>query len=122
MPELKFDRARFDAGEMPTRTRDGRKVLKVVDSGLDLEYPLAAWIEKYGVRSYTRNGFYFNDGRVGVFDLVHEPKMRKVKVALLFDNGVPIHCKDVASLDDDHMAFWERRGMFFKVIEVEVPA
>lgn len=76
--ELKFDRARFDAGEMPTRTRNGRTVLRVVDSGLDVPYPLSTWLE--GLRrplSHTHSG-RANGDHPDPLDLVHEPRKTKV--------------------------------------------
>jgi len=78
--ELKFDRARFDAGEMPTRTRDGRKVLHVHDSGLGRDFPLVAWIEgRLGCDEFTADGRYQVYGE-GPHDLIHEPQ--KVRVGL----------------------------------------
>ena len=63
MTELKFDRARFEAGEMPTRTRCGWKVLWCADSGLDIDYPVAAVIVPDSgdprMGEYTRDGGVF---------------------------------------------------------------
>ena len=127
--ELKFDRARFDAGEMPTRTRDGRRVLKVFDSGLDVEYPIVAWNEDYdGVCEYTREGLFLTGdyGRPHAFDLVHEPKTRKVRVVLVRSKYTPgktvaysgSEIGEVANL----IARGRDEGRFIREIEVEVEA
>lgn len=84
--ELTFDRARFDAGEMPTRTRDGRKVLHVHDQRNDDDYgdygdtrvyPLVAYILPHGkgtpeVYTHTLEGRW-KYGQIHGADLVHEP-------------------------------------------------
>lgn len=77
--KLKFDRARFDAGEMPTCTRDGRKVLHIHDSGLDIDFPIVAWVEGSGCYEYTADGRYLRHDYCA-YDLVHAPQ--KVRVGL----------------------------------------
>lgn len=80
MKELKFDRARFDAGEMPTRTRNGMKVLHVHDSGLAVTYPIAAWIEDDTFpHSFQTDGHIYSSDEHPL-DLVHEPRMLKITV------------------------------------------
>lgn len=81
--ELKFDRARFDAGEMPTRTRGGDKVLWVADTKLPRTYPLIAIISDGGYPiQYTADGRYDHLAHNVEHDLVHEPRMKKVNVVL----------------------------------------
>jgi len=81
MSELKFDRARFEAGEHPTRTRDGKKVLHIYDSGIG-DFPIAAWIEGGGTATYTRDGKWGMTLDRHPLDLVHEPKKRTVHIVL----------------------------------------
>lgn len=84
--ELKFDHVRFAAGEMPTRTRNGKQVLHVHDSGLDVEYPVAAWFVGGDLPTgYTKDGLVLAGGGETPFDLVHEPKMRKLRIAVCRD-------------------------------------
>ena len=78
MKELKFDRARFDAGEMPTRTRGGAKVHWCAATGLKDEF--RAFVAIVGdnsvVVAYDSDGCSVS-GCV-YYDLVHEPRMTKV--------------------------------------------
>lgn len=78
-----FDLERALAGD-PVVTREGETILIVFDSGLDVEYPLSAWIEgriePYGFR---RNGRYTsNDEEMSNFDLFMVPKKRTAWVNL----------------------------------------
>lgn len=79
MNELKFDCARFEAGEMPTRTRNGGKVLHIYNSGIDCDYPIVAWIKNdYGcitTETYNANGYVYYEKDPYINDLVHEPKI-----------------------------------------------
>ena len=120
--ELKFSRARFDAGEMPTRTRGGLRVLKVVDSGLAVRYPIAAWIagddydDCIGPRRYSRDGRY--DGPVfdSPFDLVHEP--RKVRVGLRRNSKTVSGFLPTAN--PDRIDLWREQGILVAEVEVDV--
>lgn len=126
MSELKFDRARFDAGEMPTRTRDGRKALWVGNSGLDIEYPIVAIIKVFGSADYTRDGKYCSDGTLNLLDLVHEPKTRTIKIAVCLPRD-PV-TSGVYAITSDHYDDFERivervskEDRLLHLIEVEVP-
>lgn len=119
--ELKFNRARFDAGEMPTRTRGGFRVLKVVDSGLPVRYPIAAWIEDgdadcIGPRRYSRDGRY--DGPVfdSPFDLVHEPE--KVRVGLRRNSKTASGFLPTAN--PDRIDLWREQGILVAEVEVAI--
>ena len=80
MKELKFDRARFDAGEMPTRTRGGAKVHWCAATGLKDEF--RAFVAIVGNNSVAVA--YDSDGcsvsGCVYYDLVHEPRMLKITV------------------------------------------
>lgn len=79
--DRKFDRVRFLKGEMPTHTRDGHKIIKVLDSGLDVAHSMVAWIDgEIGPRHYTRLGFKVwcanpEDQILDPLDLVHSTKV-----------------------------------------------
>lgn len=123
---LKFSRARFDAGEMPTRTRGGLRVLKVVDSGLAVRYPIAAWIadgdaDCIGPRRYSRDGRYGGpmlDGPMfdNTFDLAHEPLTVRV--------GLRRNSKTVSGFlptaNPDRIDLWREQGILVAEVEVEV--
>lgn len=128
MNELKFDHDRFDAGEMPTQNRKGERVVKVVDSGLDVDYPLAVWLDSnrlpYFVTRAGWNSLYDNTG-TDPLDLVHEPKMRKVRVMVyrhMGDSGT------VTTLSSDSVSYGTSKataleaGRFITELEVEVEA
>lgn len=53
------------------RTRDGRKVDKIFDSGLDIKSPIVAWVDGRAT-SYRRNGSLF-DNCDNIFDLITLP-------------------------------------------------
>lgn len=82
---LKFDPLRFGLGEMPTRLRNGFKVLKVVElpkglaqKNLSGKYPILAWVDYDGfveVEGFTVDGKYY-EGEESDMDLVHEPMPR----------------------------------------------
>lgn len=126
--ELKFDRKRFDAGEMPTHTRCGQKVLWCSDTGLDIERPIVAMIANYGTAtSYTRSGTFFIDGERSGLDLVHEPKTRKLRIAVsrgLFNDGATITMTSDSKIDDfdAYIAALRGNGRLLHLLEVEVPA
>lgn len=115
--ELKFDRARFDAGEMPTRTRDGRRVLRVVDSGLDCLYPLAAWVEGAGAASpFSRDGRFFVRDALSPPDLVHEPQ--KVRVGLRRNPQTVSGFLPTAN--PDKIDLWREQGVLVAEAEVAI--
>lgn len=123
MKNLKFDRARLDAGEMPTRTRNGTKVLKVFDSGLNVELPIAAWLEGLSWPAF----FYQPDGRYSSvhphdLDLVHEPKMRKVRVLVYRNTHGGIGAASEEDAKDCGVSIDDLRteGRLLHVLEVEV--
>lgn len=125
MTKLKFDRARFDAGELPTRTRDGTKVLHVHDSGLAVGRPIVAWIEGLDAPcSYIASGEFFGSGLESVLDLVHEPKMRTLKIAVL--RGA-VRGGIYTTTSDQHDDFdWlvervSKEDLLLRLLEVEVP-
>lgn len=129
MSELKFDRERFDRGEMPTRTRGGGKVLHVHDSGLDVDYPISAWIDGHARPfSFGRGGSFSRCGQTTDFDLVHEPKTRKVRVAITHRDagGSWAFTEDEARRwgvsFDVRVRQHEGRGDLIQILEVEVPA
>lgn len=117
---LKFSRARFDAGEMPTRTRGGLRVLKVVDSGLAVRYPIVAWLadedDYFGPRRYSRDGRY--DGPVfdSTFDLVHEP--RKVRVGLRRNSKTVSGFLPTAN--PEYIDRWREQGVLVAEVEVAI--
>lgn len=114
--ELKFDRARFDAGEMPTRTRDGRKVLHVHDSGLGRDFPLVAWIEgRLGCDEYTADGRYLVYGECP-HDLVHEPQ--KVRVGLRRNSKTVSGFLPTAH--PDKIDLWREQGVLVAEVEVAI--
>lgn len=125
MNNLKFDRARFDAGEMPTRTRDGRKVQWVADTGLERENPIIAIIEGDIVSTdYTRDGKFWADAEHDdCHDLVHEPRSRKLEIAVYrhpSNGGIYTVTSDA---HDDFEAFVDRvnkAGRLLQVLEIEV--
>lgn len=121
---MKFDIKRFESGEMPTRTRCGLKVLKVLDSGLDIEYPLAAWIEhedgRMSVDGFTREGSVDTYLGESPLDLVHETKTIRV---LLWQCGPCIISSTEDELVDDLDASMEalkKEGTFIALLEHEV--
>lgn len=124
--ELKFDRARFDAGEMPTRTRDGRRVLHVHDSGLDVEWPIVAWVEGSAFPNiYTSGGSPFKSGRENALGLVHEPRVRNLKVVVYLHQSTGEIYVVTSDHHDDFEAFVDRvsrAGRLLQLLEVEVPA
>ena len=62
----------FDINAPIERQRSGSfKLLKIVDSGLDIEYPIAAWYEDGRVKGFTREGRSF--GWVSPCDLATLP-------------------------------------------------
>ena len=114
--ELKFDRARFDAGEMPTRTRDGRKVLHVHDSRLGRDFPLVAWIEgRLGCDEYTADGRY-QVYCEGPHDLVHEPQ--KVRVGLRRNPQTVSGFLPTAH--PDKIDRWREQGVLVAEVEVAI--
>ena len=71
---MEFDKARFAAGEMPTHTRNGKKILWIADCGLDIGYPISVVFEGMPeAKNYTRDGVY-HIGHTSEIDLVHHPK------------------------------------------------
>lgn len=61
----------------PLQTRDGRKVVWVADSGLDVEYPVAAYLDGDStVECYTRSGIN-NINKFSLMDLVYAPVKRE---------------------------------------------
>lgn len=113
--ELKFDRARFDAGEMPTRTRGGHKVLHVHDSGLSVDFPIVAWVEGGGCNEFTADGRYLAYGECA-YDLVHEPQ--KVRV------GLRRNPKTVSGFlptaHPDKIDLWREQGVLVAEVEVAI--
>lgn len=126
--ELKFDRARFDAGEMPTRTRNGLRVLWCADTGVDIERPIVALIEgDQNASNYTRSGRFWDDTEPSRNDLVHEPKMRKVRIAVCRDPSDDETTLTVTSdskgVDFDvFLSAVRKNGRLLHLLEVEVPA
>lgn len=129
--ELKFDRARFDAGEMPTQTRDGRKVLFCTDTEIGGEFPIVAVLESKSTvpdsYMYTTDGRLFNEeDHESVLDLVHEPKTRKLRIAVCrsFCDGYTF----TTTSDEDYGDFdtfitdVRENGRLLHLLEVEVPA
>ena len=124
-----FDRERAAAGEMPVM-RDGTEVKRYFDSGLNILLPIAAWPTNYHYPlSYAANGLRSQEITSDA-DLVHPPKMRKVRKVrvAVYMNG----SGEVCSLTNDAAyrgsAFdtivHQRRkdGALIDVVEVEVPA
>lgn len=113
--ELKFSRGRFNAGEMPARTRDGRKVLHVHDSGLDVNRPIVAWIGGGECWSYLKDGRIHHD-RESDFDLVHEPQ--KVRVGLRRNDRTASGFLPTAN--PEYIDRWREQGVLVAEVEVEV--
>lgn len=126
--ELKFDRARFDAGEMPTRTRDGREVLWCADTGVDIARPIVALIAgDQNATNYTRSGMFWRDTEQSGLDLVHEQRMRKLRIAVCrgpFDdrNTITITSDSKFGDFDEYIAALRGNGRLLHLLEVEVPA
>ncbi len=124
MSEMKFDRARFDAGEMPTRTRNGSRVLWCADSGLDIDYPVVAIIEGYDSIEYTRDGKAWANGPDAGHDLVHESKMRTLRIAVcrnIVSGGIYTTDSGINKDFDSYVAERREDGRLLHLIEVEVP-
>lgn len=125
--ELKFDRTRFEAGDMPIRTREGHEVLWCADTGLDREYPIVAIIEGVvGPAGYTRDGKYWSSGTLDTLDLVHEPKMRTLKIAVCrrrdtATGGAYAVANDQYDDFDEFVARVREDGRLLHLLEVEVP-
>lgn len=126
--ELKFDRSRFEAGEIPTRTRDGRTVLWCADTGLDIERPIVALLAGGDLPTgYTKDGLVLTRGGETPFDLVHEPKMRKLRIAVsrgLFNDGATITMTSDSKTGDfdEYVAALRGNGRLLHLLEVDVPA
>lgn len=123
-----FDRSRFEAGEMPTRTRDGRKVLWCADTGLDIERPIVALLAGGNLPTgYTKDGLVLTRGGETPFDLVHEPKTRKMRIAVCrcpFNNGATITMTSDAGIVggfDTFVTSVRKNGRLLHLLEVDVP-
>ena len=74
----------FDINAPIEQQRSGSfKLLKIVDSGLDIEYPIAAWLESGRVNTFTRNGQCFANGPNSPCDLITLPEPLPLIVSYL---------------------------------------
>lgn len=92
----------FDINAPIERQRSGSfKLLKIVDSGLDVEYPLAVWCENGRVNTFTRNGQRFVNGPNSPCDLTTLPEPLPLIVAYhnvyVCDGLIGFGCPDMAS-------------------------
>lgn len=79
MKDLKFDPARFAAGEMPTLTRGGLPV-RIISTDGPSKYQIIGIIGNEDVPScWTKDGRYFVQLHENENDLVHAPKVEKVR-------------------------------------------
>ena len=107
--ELKFDRARFDAGEMPTRTRGGAKVHWCAATGLKDDFRAFVAIVGNGsmVHAYDSDGCSVS-GSV-YYDLVHEPRMLKITVGCRRSLAYPAEL--VVSAQPGVLEDWRKGGL-----------
>lgn len=109
-------------GVVPTCTRDGTKVVFFVDSGLDVDYPLVAWLEgiSYPV-SFKRDG---KNSTFDSLDLMCETKPKTVMVALYKKYRDDTHIFSMVENSnksfDEQVERWSRGGCLVKVETIEI--
>lgn len=117
-----FTREQFKQGKQPTHTRDGREVLFAVDSGLDVQYPIVAWLDGVDVPyRYNKNGKN-SDANL---DLMYEAKIRNIRVAL-YKGKLNESCIYTLTEIGDSFSFdtcvenFRKQGRLIKVETIEI--